>query len=304
VRNATERLYETLQEIKALRAEVARLHASVDGTWNELEALRLEVLSTLGANHEDERRLLELIFDDETQQRQNLWRVRETALYEEAYEDPEPLVTVGIPTYTNTKDLIERSIPSILAQTYERFEIVVVGDAAAPEVADAVAAVGDPRIRYANLTHRGPYPDDPSRLWHVAGGQATNEAMRIGRGRWYAQMDDDDAATPDRIELLLNAARERRLEFVYGRLRMHKPDGGIDILCDWPPRLHAVGLATSLHHMDLRFITSELGDADLDVIGDWARVRRMMRIGVRIGMIDDIVLDYFPRQLWERQDGG
>ena len=27
----------------------------------------------------------------------------------------------------------------------------------------------------------------------------------------------------------------------------------------------------------------------------------MMRVGVRIGMIEDVVLEYYPSQLWSRQ---
>jgi Glycosyl transferase family 2 len=299
-RNAAERLFETLQEVKATRAEVAELRAEVEDLRREANGYQRQLLDTLGGHHEDERRLLELIRDDESQNRQTLWSLRETAAYEEAFEDPEPLVTVAIPTYENTQALLERSIPSIQAQTYERFEVVIVGDASAPEVAEAVANVGDSRIRYANLTHRGPYPDDPERMWCVAGGPPINEAMRLARGRWIAQMDDDDEATPDRIELLLNDARARRLEFVYGRVRMHKPDGTDEILCEWPPRFAGVGLAASLMHTDMRFVAAELGDADVKIVGDWARVRRMMRIGVRIGMIDDVVLDYYPGQLWGR----
>jgi glycosyltransferase involved in cell wall biosynthesis len=189
----------------------------------------------------------------------------------------------------------------VLAQTYERIEVVIVGDAVGPEVADAVKSVGDPRIRYTNLTHRGPYPDDRERLWCVAGGPPMNEAMRIARGRWIAQMDDDDAATPDRIELLVRAVQERRLEWCYGRLRKHSPDGGVEILGEFPPSFAGFGVQASITHADLRFLTSELGDAAFRIVGDWARVRRMMRIGVRIGMIDDIVLDYYPARLWRAE---
>ena len=32
--------------------------------------------------------------------------------------------------------------------------------------------------------------------------------------------------------------------------------------------------------------------------GDWAWLRRMVRLGVRMGMVDDVVVDYYPSQLW------
>ena len=51
-------------------------------------------------------------------------------------------------------------------------------------------------------------------------------------------------------------------------------------------------------HAGLAFIASELGDALFGLVGDWARVRRMLRVGVRIGMIEDFVLDYYPNRRW------
>jgi hypothetical protein len=51
-------------------------------------------------------------------------------------------------------------------------------------------------------------------------------------------------------------------------------------------------------HAGLRFVGAELGDALFDVPGDWSRIRRMMRIGVRMGMIDDVVVHYYPNQEW------
>jgi len=83
-----------------------------------------------------------------------------TEEYELAFSDPDPLVSVVIPTYTSYETLRDRAIPSVLAQTYENFEIVVIGDAAPPEAAEAVASFDDDRIVYENLSIRGPYPED------------------------------------------------------------------------------------------------------------------------------------------------
>ena len=112
---------------------------------------------------------------------------------------------------------MERALPSMLAQTYERIEIVIVGDAAAPEIERAVKSVGDPRVRFVNQTYRGPYDEAGERLWYVAGGPPSNEALRVARGRWIASMDDDDVCRPERVEMLLKAVREHELEFGYGR---------------------------------------------------------------------------------------
>lgn len=275
------------------------LETRLDALGEQARADRDALVATLERDHADTRALLHLLRDDEPANRQQLWRVRETAEYRRAFEEPEPLVSICIATYTSTDRLLERALPSVLGQTYERIEVIVVGDAAAPEVERAVKGLGDPRLRYANMTLRGPYPEDWQELWRVAGGPPSNEAMRLARGRWIAGMDDDDESTPDRIERLLRAARERDLEFCYGRIEQRAPDGATTLLGEFPPRYQTTGLQASLMHTDLRFICAELSDAPFGETGDWSRIRRMMRIGVRMGMIDDVVLHYYPGYLWD-----
>ncbi|MCP2502095.1 MAG: hypothetical protein NCA08_11110 [Deltaproteobacteria bacterium] len=44
------------------------------------------------------------------------------------FADREPLVSVRIATYNRARILVERTIPSVLSQTYRNFEIMIVGD--------------------------------------------------------------------------------------------------------------------------------------------------------------------------------
>lgn len=302
-RNAAYRIAAILAGVERLEAEQARTSqrlAALETTVAELTARQGTdpVLEALERNRAEVLEALHLLHDDEPGTRRRLWEARANPEYEAAYDEHEPLVSVLIPTYTNVETLVDRALPSVLAQTYQHFEVVVVGDAAAPEVEQAVLGLGDDRIRYTNLTHRGPYPEEDFKRWLVAGGPPINEAIRQARGRWIVQMDDDDRARPTRIEVLLNAARERRLEFCYGRIQEHGPDGHEALLCEWPPGWGTVSLNSSIMHAGLRFVTAELGEAVFGIVGDWARIRKMMRVGARIGMIDDVVLDYYPSSLW------
>lgn len=102
-----------------------------------------------------------------------------------------------ITTYSNAEGLAARSLPSVLAQTHENLEVIVVGDAATPDVEAAVRSFDDPHVRLVNLTVRGPYPDDPLGLWLVAGTAPANEGLRLARGDWIAMNCDDDIFTPD-----------------------------------------------------------------------------------------------------------
>ena len=198
--------------------------------------------------------------------------------------------------------LANRSIPSVLAQTYENFELLVIGDAATPEVEEAARSFDDPRVRFENLPLRGPYPADRARMWFVAGAAPANEALRVARGHWLAPQDDDDAFTPDHLQVLLDDARSRRLELSYGLIRRIAPDGSGELLGAWPPEAYNFGLQSVLFHRGLRMFQFETADALFGNPGDWAWVRRMLRVGVRIGRIDVPVVDYFPAQLWRENE--
>jgi hypothetical protein len=268
--------------------------AEVQALRRELTAVRAELDATVALL----RGGLESIIDDELGTREQLRQLRASADYAAAWSDPAPLVSVVIPTYVHWRLLEERAIPSALAQTHPNVEVVVVGDAAAEETAAAIARIGDPRVRYENLTIRGPYPEDDRKRWFIAGSGPMNRAMELARGRWIAFLNDDDAMRPEHIEVLLAEARRTEAEVVYGKLLTHTPDGAQDVLGAFPPADHAFGWQLAIHHRGLRFFEYQLAAALFDHPGDWHRAQRMMRAGVRFAQIDQVVCDYYPSQLW------
>jgi glycosyltransferase involved in cell wall biosynthesis len=232
-------------------------------------------------------------YDEEPTNRRRLWALRASEDYELAFTEDEPLVTFVVPTYTSHETLRDVALPSILGQTYANLEVIVVGDAAPPETAEAIAAVDDPRVRYYNRTYRGPYPDDRSTRWYVIGTPPINEALARARGRWIGTLGDDDAVRPTHTEHLLAAAREHRYEHCYGKQLVNFLEGEPMTLGTFPPELGQWGLQSALFHSGLRFIEAELSDAAWPEPNDWSMCRRMLRAGVRTGMIDEIVVDKF-----------
>lgn len=249
--------------------------------------------------------ILRSLHDEDASSRLRLHELRRTPDYGAAFDEPDPLVSVVIPTYDRARVLCERSIPSVLAQTHPNLEIVVVGDCAPPEVGEALRSLGEPRIRYFNLSVRGPYTGPPERAWLAVGTPPFNRAIAEARGRWLAPLGDDDTFTPDHVECLLRGAREQRLELVYGRLRCNYPDGGCDLVGEFPPRSEfaetrtSFGLQAALLHTGLRFMQMHLTDPLFGLANDAALTRRMVRAGVRMGMIDDVVGDYYPARMWD-----
>jgi hypothetical protein len=238
--------------------------------------------------------ILHALVSEDAENRRRLYRLREGPDYETAFTDPDPLVSVTVATRDRPELLRTRSLPSILAQSHSRLELIVVGDNAGPETAEAVESLADERVTYRNLTQRILASEDPERHWLVAATMARNEATRTVRGQWLISFDDDDAMRPGHIETLLRAAREQGFEVAYGRFRTHLRDGSSFDSGSFPPRRHEFGWPGAIQHGGLRFFERELAAAALAIPGDWFLLERMLRAGVRFGHVEQLVFDYYP----------
>ena len=200
-----------------------------------------------------------------------------------------PRFSVVIPTYNRGRILVERSLASVLCQTYRNIEVVVVGDHATADTLRAIRTVDDPRVRFEDLPVRSPYPQDPEAAWMCVGSRPYNRGLELARGQWIAPHADDDEFTPDHIETLLSAALEHRLEFVYGDSWMETPDGPWIRLGDWPPRLAGFCAGAVLYAAPLRYIGLDEQCWRENEPNDWNMWKRMMAAGVRAGHVDRIV---------------
>jgi glycosyltransferase involved in cell wall biosynthesis len=100
-----------------------------------------------------------------------------------------PIVSIVIPTY-NRADLLKHTIDSILAQTYQDFEIIVVDNASTDDTPALIAAYQerDARVQYI----RKPV--------NTGLANSYNMGRRHAKGTYLAWVDSDDLMTPDRLE--------------------------------------------------------------------------------------------------------
>jgi hypothetical protein len=297
----------------AARVEAARLDARLDALMRLIEAERGSPEALRGRREDDVWPLLVALARDDAGHRRRLHRLRARPDYALAYTDPDPLVTVAIATRGDRLDLLmDRALPSALAQTHAPLEVVVVGDAAGEAARAAVEGLRDPRVRFFDLTQRFEHPD-ARRRWLTAATLPRNEAYHRARGRWIADLDDDDALRPDAVARLLALARARELEVAYGMLAQHHPAEPESRIGTFPPRLAEPsrqvapyriweGRAScgALVHAGLRLFAREHIAAEIGQPGDFYRVERMVLAGVRFGMLDAVVYDYYPSSLWRR----
>ncbi len=101
------------------------------------------------------------------------------------------LVSVLVSTY-NSARFIRETLDSILAQTFQDFEIVVVDDGSTDATADIVMGYQDSRIRWIPKEHSG-IPD------------TYNRAVAEARGELLARIGHDDRMDPFRLELQVAA---------------------------------------------------------------------------------------------------
>ncbi len=107
------------------------------------------------------------------------------------------LISVIVPVY-NVQDLIGRCLDSILAQTWQNIEVILVNDASSDGSGRICEeyALRDGRVQVVHFQkNRGP-------------GAARNEGIRKARGDFASFIDSDDYVEPDMLEKLYNNLTE------------------------------------------------------------------------------------------------
>jgi glycosyltransferase involved in cell wall biosynthesis len=106
-----------------------------------------------------------------------------------------PLVTVFMAVY-NGERYITEAIKSILNQSFDDFELLIINDGSTDNSAGIIRKFDDPRIRLlSNERNKG--------LFYTR-----NRGISEARGKFYATLDCDDVSTPHRLELQVKFFQE------------------------------------------------------------------------------------------------
>lgn len=124
-------------------------------------------------------------------------------------------VSILLPTH-NRADVLPFAIHSVLAQTVQDFELLIVGDGCTDNTAEIVRNIADPRIRWFDL------PKGPN-----FGYANRNIALKQARGEYIAFMAHDDLWLSDHLEQLLPLFSDEKIEIVYSRPLWVIPPGMI-----------------------------------------------------------------------------
>ena len=118
-----------------------------------------------------------------------------------------PVISVLVPVYNTPEEWLRRCIDSVLAQTYEHWQLCIADDAStAPHVARVLAqyAARDPRITVVSRTRNG----------HIS--EASNSAFQAATGTYIALLDHDDELARHALYLMAKALNEQpALKLIY-----------------------------------------------------------------------------------------
>ena len=133
-----------------------------------------------------------------------------------------PVISVIIPVY-NTEQYLLRCIDSVMAQTYQDFELLLIDDGSK----DSSGTICD---EYAEK-------DSRVRVFHKENGgvsSARNVGLDNARGEWITFVDADDWIESDMLELLLRKGEETGADIVMGDFLFAYPNRDVPCrLPDW-----------------------------------------------------------------------
>ncbi|MBP0598389.1 glycosyltransferase family 2 protein [Herbaspirillum sp. LeCh32-8] len=108
----------------------------------------------------------------------------------------QPLVTIGLPIY-NAQSTLADAIESILQQSWENWELLLLDDGSTDGSAQVAARFRDARIQWiSDGANRG----ISSRL---------NQALDMARGEYFCRMDADDMSFPQRLQRQIDVLNAR-----------------------------------------------------------------------------------------------
>ena len=112
------------------------------------------------------------------------------------------LVSIVMPAY-NAACFIGTSIKSVLSQTYENWELIVVDDCSEDDTVEVIRSFRDERIVcLRNSVHSG-------------AALSRNCALRNAKGRWIAFLDSDDVWAPSKLQTQLTYMIENNYAFTF-----------------------------------------------------------------------------------------
>lgn len=113
------------------------------------------------------------------------------------------LISIVTATF-NRSNVLKYSIESVLNQTFENWELLIIGDCCSDDTDEVVNSFGDPRIRFINLEKNIGEQSGPN-----------NYGIQLSKGNYISFLNHDDLWFPDHLALLYNELTTSQADLVY-----------------------------------------------------------------------------------------
>lgn len=140
-----------------------------------------------------------------------------------------PKISVLMPVYNTKEEFLRESIESILNQTFQEFELIILDDGSSNDVESVVKTYKDARIGfYKNEQNLG-----------VA--KTRNRLLDLAKGEYCAFQDADDISLPERLEKQVNFLDENRDISIVGTNLVRFPSEKVLKQLPFPKLLDFIG---------------------------------------------------------------
>lgn len=126
----------------------------------------------------------------------------------------EPLVSVIMPAY-NVEKTLAQAVDSVLTQTFEDFELIIINDCSKDRTSEIAAQYAKQDSRVVVLTNEKNSGVSLTR----------HKGVQAARGKWLAFLDSDDAWTVDKLEKQLQVQKKNNAKLVFTGSAFMNQDG-------------------------------------------------------------------------------
>ena len=119
------------------------------------------------------------------------------------------LVSIIMPAY-NSELYIKESIYSVIKQTYNNWELIIINDASKDETLEIIkeVALNNSKIKIINL------------IKNVGVSKARNKGIEFSQGRYIAFLDSDDIWLPKKLEIQIEFMKKNEVSFSFTQYRV------------------------------------------------------------------------------------
>jgi glycosyltransferase involved in cell wall biosynthesis len=204
-----------------------------------------------------------------------------------------PKISVILPSY-NSIEFIDKSIGSILSQTYKNFELIVINDCSTDGTLEYLNTINDPRLVVIN--------NDVN----IGIVESLNIGVNSAKGEYIARMDADDISIPERLERQLNFIVKNNYDIVgakarnFGKWRLQKVfpfsmshlEASLALIF-MNPLVHPLVMGRATIFKTNKYSKNFQWAEDYEL---WVR---LVKKGYKLGVQDEILLNYrsHPRQI-------